>query len=232
MDTTYYGSGMTPREYELRAMKVDALHREDEAGLIQSRWFDYSALHPAQATYLYADLYKQQTLSFAESYIDIRTAADARAFVPDDIFMSRDMTGMWLARRAADALGMPYEFALQFAEQRALNRLFRHFARPNQLYGEEFEIDLTAAWQESLGRSLRYSRSASFLASAFRGSLVQQRHAAFVMAQIKRRALPHHNLLARMFREDVLSPALVEGHFEETQISAAVAAAARLDGKS
>lgn len=232
METSYYGSTTTARDCELRAMKIDLTHREDEAGLICRRWFDYASLHPTQATYLYAELYKQQTFFFAESYIDIRTAAEARAFVPDDIFMSRDMTSMWLARRAADALGMPYEFALEFATQRALNRLYQHFPRPNQLYGEEFEIDLSAAWQESLGRSMRYSRDVRYQASSYRDTPMQRRHVTFVIQQIKARALPHHNLLARMFREDVLSPALAEGHFDEAQVAAAQAAASRLDGKS
>lgn len=234
MEEHYYGSGRAPQEYELRALGIDAMHREDEAALVQSRWFDYSQLHPAQATYLYAALYKAQTLLFAEAFIDIRTAEDARAFVPDDIYLSRDATAMWLARRAADALGMPYEFALQFAQARALNRLFQQFPRPNQLYGEEFEIDLAAAWGEHKARSLCYSRLPRYQAASFSsGSVMQKRHTASVIAQISERPhAAHPGLLARMFSEGVLAPRLAESHFPEAVIVCALKVAKGLDGQS
>ena len=229
---TYFGQGQTPRHYELRAMKIDAQHREDEAGRMQTRWFDYSAMHPAEATYLYAELYKQQTRFFAECYTDIHSADSARAFTPEDIFMSRDATAMWLARSAADALGVPYEFALQFSMQRSLNRLFQHLARPNQLYGEEFEIDLAAAWAESIGHSIRYSRDERFNVAAYRGTFFQKKHVAFVIKQIQGRAAPRSGLLGRMFNEGILNQALATDHFQEEEINRALAVATTLAAQS
>lgn len=217
----FYGSGLTRRQYEaFTLMQVSPGDREGEADLIRSRWFDYSLMHPAEATYLYAHLYKEQTKAFCEAYIDARTSDAARAFTPDDIFHSRDITGMWLARRCADALGVPYEFALRFASLRALNRTYRCFPRPNQLYGEEFETDLKAAWEESLASSLRYSRDERFKARNYAGSQVQKGHMAFVVSQIKRRdPASHPGLLARMFAEGILSSAHVTDFFDEAVVT-------------
>ena len=232
MDTIFYGCGLDQRECELKAMKIDQAHRENEADLMVSRWFDYSNLSPGMATYYYAHLYKAQTAKFYETYVDIRTVEDARSFTPDDIFMSRDMTSMWLARRACDALGIPYEFALQFAQKRALERLFQHFPRPNQLYGEEFEIDLDAAWKESLSRSLRYSRLPRYQAKNYCKSRMQKLHEAFVIGQIKQRAAPHHNVLGRLLSEGVLAERAITDHFHEDVIEQAKEIATKLDSKS
>lgn len=225
MEETFLGSDLDLGKLELRSIKVDAVHRMDEASLIKTRWFDYSRLHPAQATYLYADLYKKQTKIFCESYIDIHSAAEARAFVPDDIFMSRDMTSMWLARGAADALGAPYGFVLQFAQARALDRTFKCFPRPNQLYGEEFEIDLAVAWRERLAMTLTFSKKARFQVANYVGSVIQKRHIEFVVDQIKKRPKPHHNLIARTFVEGILNPSLAGDHFDGAEIDKACAVA-------
>lgn len=228
MDIKYFGAGQDIRHYEMRSMKIDPAHREHQADLVMSRWFDYSNLHPAQTTYLYAHLYQAQTAKFYEAFIDARTVEKARAFVPNDIFMSRDMTSMWLARAAADALGVPYDFVLQFAQARAFDRTYKSFPRPNQLYGEEFELDLAVAWKESLGCSLRYSRLPRYRVSNFVKTRPQKAHIQFVVDQIKGRALPHVNLLARMFVEDILTPVLVANHFPEATIAEAENAAVRL----
>lgn len=204
----YIGRG-TPRERcELLAIGVDPLHRDGEADLVQSRWFDYHDLHPAEATYLYAHHYVQQTRAFYEACIDVRTAQDVRAFVPDDIFCSRDLTSMWLARRAADAIGAPYPFVLRFAHARALERLYHRFPRPNQLYGEEFDLDVADAWRELLARSLQFSRLPYFQMANYRGEPAQDKHIAFVIDQITKRPGPKKGLLARVFAEGVLSPDL------------------------
>jgi hypothetical protein len=228
MDTNFYGYDFDLPACELRVMKLDIEHRKNESDLIHSLWFDYSALHSAKATYLYAHLYKAQTRKFHEAFIDIRTIEKARPFTPDDIFMSRDLTAMWLARRACDALGMPYEYALQFAQKRALDRLYMHFPRPNQLYGEEFEIDLKASWEESLSRSLRYSRLPRYQAAAYQGTIRQKQHQAFVLDQIKKRQPPHHNIVGRLLSEGVLTQAAVDAAFPEAVVEQAKAIASTL----
>lgn len=226
--TSYHGDSLSVRDYELRAMKIHPMHRELEPDLVHSRWFDYATLKAAQATYLYADLYRKQTLIFNQSFIDLTTATDARAFTPDDIFMSRDMTSMWLARGAADALCMPYTYALSFAQNRALERHFKSFPRPNQLYGEEFTIDLEADWKDTLSRSLQFSRLPAFQAVNYVGSWNQKRHLAFVVKQVNSRPKPHHSLLARLMNEGIFNANLAQVFFDEEVVRLAIEGAREL----
>lgn len=198
-------------------MKIAPEHRVGEAALMRSRWFDYRDMHPVSATYLFAHYYKQQTLKFYEQSIDFRTLEDVRAFAPDDIFMSRDLTSMWLARRFADEHGIPYPFLMRFAHERYFNRAQRQFPRPNQLYGEEMEIDTLAAWKEQLSRQLTYSRLPKFTMSEWRGTKDQAQHVRFVEAQIKSRPAPRYRLLARMLQEDILSLPIIQAAFSQEE---------------
>lgn len=228
----YFGYGITPWENEIRSLTVAPEHRLQEAKLVATRWFDYSQMHPTQATYFYAHCYKLQTAVYYETFIDAREVKNARAFTPDDVLMGHDKTSMWLARCAADSHGIPYPFVLCFAQHRSFNRTYQTFPRPNQLYGEEFEIDLLAAWKDSLARTITYSRLDRYKASNFVGSVWQRRHQAFVIGQIKARPKPQTNLLGRMLHEDVLVAASLTEHFSQDQINAASKLAAQLDGKS
>lgn len=217
MEIEFFGKGLDRKILELKGMKIDQEHRDGEAALMRKRWFDYRGMHPVEATYLYAHFYKEQTLKFYESVIDIRTVENARAFVPDDIFMSRDMTSMWLARRCADQHGLPYPFVLRFAQDRFFSRTQHSFPRPNQLYGEEFEIDLLAAWKEEVARKITYSSQARYKLSAWTGELDQAEHLHFVMEQIKARPAPRHRLMARMIAEGILNRALIAKRFSEQE---------------
>lgn len=215
MEHDYHGKSLPAKLLEVKSMKIDPAHREDEAKLMRTCWWDYRDMHPAAKTYLYAELYRQQTLKFYEAMVDIRTLDNARAFTPNDIFMSRDMTGMWLARRMCDENGWPYEFVLRFCQDRFFLRTQRSFPRPNQLYGEELEIDLHAAWQERLARQITYASDQRFRMSNWRGEVTQAQHLQFVIGQIKQRPAPRHRILARMLSEDVLSKPMIAAHFSQ-----------------
>lgn len=206
----YFGSDFKREQLEAIGLQVDPAHRVDLPDLMRSRWFAYWGLHPVQATYLFASLYKAQIKTFAECFVDIETAQDARAFVPDDIFKSRDLTGMWLARSTADRVGCPYETLLRFAQRRALDRTFQRFPRPNQLYGEDFELDLADEWKATCAYSLQYCKGDEFAASRHEWGTAWPpgvtAHAAFLIKQIAARPAPRDKLLGRMFHEDRLSP--------------------------
>lgn len=217
MELDYFGKGLPVKILELKGFKVDPDHRDGEAALMNKRWFDYRGLHPVEATYLYAHFYKEQTIKFYESVIDIRTVENARAFTPDDIFNSRDLTSMWLARRCADEHGIPYPFVLRFAQDRFFNRTQRSFPRPNQLYGEEFEMDLVLAWKEQIARQITYSTDPRYKVSAWKGAREQAQHIHFVTQQIKARPAPRHKLLARMLAEGVLSKPIIAARFSQQE---------------
>jgi len=220
----YHAADLDVKDRVLRGLRVAPEHRVNEADLAVKTWFEYQVLDPVQRTYLFAEHYREQTRRFYEKCIDIGSAEDARAFTPSDIFMSRDMTSMWLARRASDELGVPYSFTMAFAQARALDRHFHRFPRPNQLYGEEFEDDLKALWMQRMSESLQYSQSPSVgAAQAEKGRAHALRHASFVVEQIRRRPAPRFRILGRMFKEGVLSARLecVRCGFSEQEIEQA-----------
>ena len=206
----YIGSNLQRNEMEAIALTIDPVHRADTPELMASRWFDYRHMHPVQATYLFAELYKVQTRIFAESFVDIETADDARAFTPDDIFKSRDLTSMWLARGVADRIGCPYTTMLAFVQQRALERTFQRYPRPNQMYGDDVELDLAELWKSRLRTSLQYSKEERFAASRHPDPAAwpadMRAHVQFIVDQIRARPAPHDKLIGRMYREDRLSP--------------------------
>lgn len=211
----YIGDERDRDTLEMLALKIDPAHRVGEAALMRSRWFDYRDMHPALATYHYAHCYRVQTQRFFAAVIDERTAEDARAFVPDDIFFSRDLTSMWNARRQCDQLGIPYAFALRFAQDRFLSRAQRQFPRPNQLYGEEFEADLLLAWREQVARQITFAHSPRFRTDQYRGEPVQVEHLDFVCAQVLARPAPRYRLIARLLQEHVISFEQAEARFGE-----------------
>jgi len=215
------GENLSIEQLELRALKLDPCHRDGEAALMNSRWFDYRRMHPTMATYFFAECYRLETRRFYAAMVDERSAEECRAFTPDDIFFSRDLTAMWLARRFADGLGLPYPFVLRFARERFFSRTQHNFPRPNQLYGEELEQDLKNAWAGQLARQMTFATDPYFKAQAFKGDKLQVEHVKYVIKQIKARQAPHHKMLARLVNEGTLSQRIVEISF-----GAAVAAAA------
>lgn len=226
----FLGSGLARSEMEVRALRIDPAHRDGEASLMRTRWFDYRDMHSVEVTYLYAHLYKEQTKKFYAQNIDIRTVEAARSFFPDDIFMSRDLTSMWLARRAADAMGIPYPFVLQFAQDRFLARLQHNFPRPNQLYGEEFEADLAQAWAARVGQQLTYSHQPRYKATAWKKDVNQAEHLLFIFKQILQRPQQsRHRLLGRLISEGVIAPWMAVGKFGQSEVDAAERYAESLD---
>jgi hypothetical protein len=217
----WFGKALPDTHCELIGMsRIAEEHRVDEAEVFQSKWLGYADMHPVRATYFFAHVYKQQTKWWIEATQDLRDADSTPAFNGVDIFLSTEYTAMWLARQAADRYGMPYDFYLAFAARRARDRFFHRFPRPNQLYGEEFELDAKAEWDETLGRSLQYARDPQ--------TRQDPEHVSFVVGQIKARSLPHHNLLARMFREGVLVPEKLGQTFDAATVARAQAVALTL----
>jgi hypothetical protein len=208
----------TTEELETLALQIHPDHRAGEAALLRTRWFDYHQMHPVEATYHYAAAYVEQTRLWVEKTIDAGEPERPRPFTPDDIFKSRDLTSMWLARRAADALGIPYNFVMQFTADRALVRYFSRFPRPNMLYGEEFEGDLADAWKLRLSQSMVWGTHPNLHASKFAFQAEQERHLGFVVDQVRTRPAPQHRLLARLLHEDVLNETQVAMHFGDRML--------------
>lgn len=213
MEHSFFGSDLPLNLLEVKGIKIDPELRAGEATLMRKRWFDYRGMHPILATYLYAHYYQEQVSRFYETVVDIRTVHRARPFSHPDVMNTKDAVPLWNARRAADERGIPYPFVMNFAQERGLSRLYSTFPRPNQLYNEEFLVDLELAWQVRLKSQITTASEPRYRMKQWRGDLDQAAHIRFVMEQIKARAAPRHRLLGRMITEDILCASMVAVHF-------------------
>lgn len=222
MEIKFLGDDLTSVEYECLALSIDPASREGESDLYRSRWFDYADMHPAKATYLFAHFYRLQVLKFVETCIDVRTASERATSAPKDVFTSKHLLSFWNARRVCDSVGCPYDFALNLAQNRAHDRMMRVFPQPNQLCGEDFEMDLRDAWTALIARSLRYSKQAHFNMSNYTGTLLQKRHIQSLLMQVKSRPVESQpGLIGRLLSEGALSEAFLHGEFSTAVIKRA-----------
>lgn len=109
---------------------------EGESALYNTKWWDYRFLHPMEATYLFAAEYVKAYTAVMRRRVDIKRVGNIRPLKNKD-FLKCDqkvITGMWKARRYADACGIPYNFwciqALVYAEVMNWN----YMPKPFQLY--------------------------------------------------------------------------------------------------
>lgn len=217
-------------EYKL-GLTIDQAYRRDEATLQETCWFDYRHLGPVARTYLYADYYIDRTRKFFALTQDSEKAGAVRGFTPDDIFASRDLIGMWNARRFADQHALPYWFVLSFMQERALSRLWNVMPRPNQCYGEdEVTLDLLPAWRAHMGATLVFAEHERFKAAAWAYEPDQYAYAQFVRDQVRRRPAPHFGLIARLLSEGVFSESMVVRFFSQAELAGALEHQARVGG--
>jgi hypothetical protein len=213
MTLSYIGCSISDQEANLLMLKMPRACLENEIKATNQRWWDYRGTHPVQATYLFAHEYRQATIGWSKMCRDEASAeALARPFTPDDIFKSRDLNAMWMARQHADLLCIPYGFLMHFAMQRSLNMTMRHMPRPNQLYSEEFHIDLIPAWEQRRRDFLQLPMSYDFCnrlkstteQSAWKGQFIN-----WLFEEVDKRQAPHDRILGRL---------IYQGYFTEDQV--------------
>lgn len=224
MSFEYIGMGIEPTAADILSLRVAPEHKENELAAMQARWWDYRVLHPTESTYLFAHHYREACVEWHRRYIDEASAREeAKFFTPEDIFFSRDLTSMWNARKAADLVGVPYPFVMEFASDRALTRGFSRMLRPNQFYGEEFELDLADAWALENERSLRTAVHPRFKASNFTGRPLQIEYRAWLISKVQQRVAPRYRLIARLLHTDDLKLDWLADHFTHAELEQALA---------
>lgn len=188
--------------------------REEEAALMQSRWFDQRDLLPAQATYYFTNRYD---VIYREHFAMMRDrdgAKEAMTRVVDDVFKGSDLIPMWKARQEADRIGCRYDFYLYFVFRRIWDRGHRMLPRPNQLYGDELILDIKDAWEAVKQVSLQLASSPRFKPDAFIGHPDQVAYHSYLVEQIKQRE-QQAKLIARLvFREGILPIEIASEHFD------------------
>lgn len=212
-------NNLTEQDKNALMLKMPRACLENEVAAMNSRWWEYRGMSPVDTTYLFAKEYKDATIAWNRMCKDDATAESrANYFVPEDIFKSRDLYAIWMARQHADLLCIPYGFLMHFAIRRQLNMTLRHMPRPNQLYSDEFHIDLTAAWSQRRLEFLQLPTSADFrerlnrqdCQSAWRGQFK-----SWLFEQVRQRPGPHERILGRLIHERLCSEAEVAGAWDQ-----------------
>lgn len=207
-------AGLSHKDADALALRVPVEFRREEVALIPSRWWDYRLMHPTHATYLFAQYYENAHRTWWHRYIDCEKA-DAQKLWHLDLFQHRDLVAVWQARQAADRLALPYPFTCEFALNRSLQRQFRHILRPNQMYGEEYEVDLLAAWQDANVRGLVLPDSDFYRVAQYSNHPYQNEFRRSLVKTINERAAPRYRVLARLMLEDRITDAMVAHHWPE-----------------
>jgi hypothetical protein len=200
----YIGDSLTNQEYWLLEINnIHEDHRIDEAEIQSKRWFDYRRITSAQATYLFAHLYSQIYIEFYKRTVDIRTVDTARAFTPDDIFQSKDLTSLWLARQAADQIGCKYEFYLRVVFEIFISRGWKHLPRPNQIYSEELSIDISRLWEKRCIDILQIADNPFYLESSYISHPDQNNYYEWLASHIKLKEQKHF-ILSGVMKQKIL----------------------------
>lgn len=224
----YYGSQLLPDHYEILTVKeIPHKERNGESALMEVKWFDYRLMHPMQATYYFAHLYKQAYKDFIRRSMNYEAAPYVQAFKERDFLDSRERMSFWRLRRLVDQLGMRYDFFLHFA----MNHLHKMIGggkvyppRPAMLGKNEDLLEAAVvAWDDLCASSLQIAASSSYRVAQFshRFSKHQRAHEQFVIKQLRRRRQPHYGLHAAMYLYDVVRiEAALEAFSEETVMRA------------
>lgn len=200
---SYFGSDLTKRDYWTLEMQLHEQHREGEVELMASRWFDYRQMLPAQATYLFAAQYRHEYLEAYKRTVDVRTVDAISPFAPDDIFKSRELVPMWLARREADRIGCKYDFYLRLTFDRFADRGWRNLPRPSQLYTEELTLDIRDAWMKRCREVMQLAESKFYSLDWYVSHPDQDDYHDYLIKQIAQRE-HKHLALSCVFKNDAL----------------------------
>jgi hypothetical protein len=205
----------------LALTRVDPSLRVAESLLFSRKWFDQRHLHPVQATYCFAHEYAESIKRAYARQKDIRTLAGVQGFDVEKLYESRELTAMWRARQAFDAIGARYDFGLDFIMKRFCERGWRVFPRPNQLYAEEVILDVRDAWHRECKAKTQLARHPRFDARCYTGHPDQKAYQAWQVEQVKTRGGNRAMLLGRLLQENVLAESVVRAAFGEATLTQA-----------
>jgi hypothetical protein len=218
----YYGSELTVADCEMLALsRVGPALRVAESLLFTRKWFDYRALHPVQSTYLFAHEYAEAVRRAYGRQKDMRTLDTVKGFDVESLFESRELTAMWRARQAFDAIGCRYEYGLDNIMKRFCDRGWKVFPRPNQLYAEEVILDVRDAWRRECQAVTQLAKHERFHTAQFIGHPDQIAYQAWQIERIKTRGGNRAMLLARLLQEHVLSEQMIAAEFGDGTLAQA-----------
>lgn len=170
-------------EASTQIISMDLLRLENE--LFDKKWYDYRQLHPARATALFMESYKDAHAKVMQRRIDIGRAPFSIGIKKQPLFAQSQGTlnGLWKARQMADRMCMRYDFynhtTLLLAEQRC----WRFLPRPNQLYNKDLLPLLQEKWGEEIRANIQVATDPRFLAENYQGDPDQLKYVGFLLLQ-------------------------------------------------
>lgn len=181
--------------YDALFMKsgIDSRYRIIEASLMRKKWFDYRFMHFMEATYLFSRYYSKAHGEMMAKIFDHKKGPYMRGFTGADFMMigEKHRAGLIKARRAADALGIPYWFYNDFAMKWTVEgNIWKRPPKPTQLYQKEMLPDLVAAWQERLQATIITPIDERYLLTSEMDGENQREFRIWLCEQIKSRNNP------------------------------------------
>lgn len=222
----FFGGNLGFLNYEILTIQHIA-HKElkCETELMATKWFDYRRLHLMQATYYLVKCYNDAYRDFYRQAIDASRAPFVRGIKEFDFLNAKEKMTFWRLRQNCDRVGLPYDFFMRFAmswHYRIIGAGDGRVYAPRPTFfvkNEELFADAMIAWEDICKATMRVSTDPYYRTSNYTGSRDQQAHEAFVIGQIKQRAVPHYSLHAAMYIYDVvrIEEALMQFDFHVVQ---------------
>lgn len=203
-----FGMNRGTVEYEVTAIsKIKPELLKLEAELFDSKWWDYRALHPVAATYLFAHEYNKAYQFIVKRCRDLERGQYMKGFKGEDIFETRtvkrknkqtgeselkqsdEIVAFWKARQSADRLGMRYDFYIRKAMMWAEDRNWRNIPRPIHLYSDDLVEHLKERWEEERKARLQAAESECYMIENYSAHPDQDDYQGWALDQVSRR--PH-----------------------------------------
>ena len=202
---SFYGSAFSFEEYEYRTLqRISANSRSLEPLCIETRWFDYTRLHPLQATFYFAECYRR----IYREYSVKQFGRDWNG-LKENFFEGREAATVWAMRQYCDRCGYEYSWFIRAMLAFRLDKgeFKNHLPRPCHLLSSDPDelIALEMLWKMTLsGESIRVSTDPYFTVSSWVGSSRQIAHEELLIAQVSKKRVKHYALADLVYRRQVL----------------------------
>ena len=185
-----------------------------EPKLLETRWFDHRQLHPVQATYLFGDLFTNETRRIIRAHINPAPPVILPSGVVKDWCPLKDgdilkppllskQVNRWAAkikalikaRQYADTIGIPYDFFIKTALKhyyfgRYYFTEYKKLPTPQMLNGEECRQEILIEWVNTIEGSIQYAKHSRFLIKNDNGHQDIKDHQKWLMDQMQRKSNP------------------------------------------
>lgn len=214
MTDSAYINDLTAMDYML------GYHRQGEADLYRTKWWDYRMLHPIEATEKFEEAYRHELKASRERVKSIEGSSYSRHLhYPHFLENSKQaITGMWNARRAVDAEGIPYRFYCRAAFRYAERRNYSFMPTPAQIVSTNIHVNddlsmfdsVVEQWKEYQKKHFVCSEHKHYTNAAFTGTLSQCQHRSHILKHLttvknKEIAIAHYVYEKQLIQEELIT---------------------------